>query len=116
MLNRVHLVGHLTDEPKLIQTKLSSYIEFHIQTLYRWFDENGNAKKRVEKIPISVKSPRARKFAQTQLRKDMAVAIDAELRDKIIYTQEGKRLQVCYVSVGDHGSLRHFRDSAEATS
>ena len=96
-LNRVVLIGNLTDDPELRYTQSgTARTRFSIAINRSWRDRDGNMKEDVTFVPIVVWGPQAEHCANF-LSKGRPVAVDGRLRIDTFETQEGERKKVTEV-------------------
>ena len=123
-LNRVVLIGNLTDDPELRYTQTgTARTRFSIAINRSWRDRDGNMKEEVTFVPIVVWGPQAEHCANF-LSKGRPVAVDGRLRIDSFETQEGERKKVIevvaetvqFLGSGTRSSTTSASTSAEAGS
>lgn len=96
-LNRVVLIGNLTDDPELRYTQNGvARTRFSIAVNRRYRDKEGNTKEETTFVPIVVWGPQAENCAN-YLGKGRSVAVDGRLRIDTFQTEEGERRKVAEV-------------------
>lgn len=96
-LNRVILIGNLTDDPELRYTQSgTARTRFSIAINRRYRDKEGNLQDDTTFVPIVVWGPQAENCAN-YLGKGRQVAIDGRLRIDSFQTAEGERRKVAEV-------------------
>ena len=96
-LNRVVMIGNLTDDPELRYTQNgTARTRFSIAINRSWRDREGNMKDEVTFVPVVVWGPQAEHCANF-LSKGRPVAVDGRLRIDTFETQEGERKKVVEV-------------------
>lgn len=96
-LNRVVLIGNLTDDPELRYTQSgTARARFSIAVNRRYRDREGNLQEETTFVPIVVWGPQAERCAN-YLGKGRLVAIDGRLRIETFETEEGERRKVAEV-------------------
>jgi single-strand DNA-binding protein len=96
-LNRVILIGNLTDDPELRYTQKGvARTRFSIAVNRRYRDREGNLQEETTFVPIVVWGAQAENCAN-YLAKGRAVAVDGRLRIETFETEEGERRKVAEV-------------------
>lgn len=96
-LNRVVLIGNLTDDPELRYTQNGvARTRFSIAVNRRYRDREGNMQEETTFVPIVVWGPQAENCAN-YLGKGRSVAVDGRLRIETFETEEGERRKVAEV-------------------
>ncbi len=96
-LNRVILIGNLTDDPDLRYTQAgTARARFAIAVNRRWRDREGNLQEETTFVPIVVWGAQAENCAQ-YLAKGRLVAVEGRLRIDSFETEEGERRKVVEV-------------------
>jgi len=96
-LNRVILIGNLTDDPELRYTQAgTARTRFAIAINRRWRDREGNLQEETTFVPIVVWGPQAENCAN-YLEKGRLVAVEGRLRIDSFETEEGERRKVVEV-------------------
>jgi len=96
-LNRVILIGNLTDDPELRYTQNgTARTRFAIAINRRWRDREGNLQEETTFVPIVVWGPQAENCAN-YLEKGRLVAVEGRLRIDSFETAEGERRKVVEV-------------------
>jgi single-strand DNA-binding protein len=96
-LNRVVLIGNLTDDPELRYTQSgTARTRFSIAINRRYRDKEGNLQDDTTFVPIVVWGPQAENCAN-YLGKGRQVAVDGRLRIDSFQTAEGERRKVAEV-------------------
>ncbi len=96
-LNRVILIGNLTDDPELRYTQSgTARTRFSIAVNRRYRDKEGNLQDDTTFVPIVVWGPQAENCAN-YLAKGRQVAIDGRLRIDSFQTEEGERRKIAEV-------------------
>lgn len=96
-LNRVVLIGNLTDDPELRYTQNGvARTRFSIAVNRRYRDREGNMQEETTFVPIVVWGAQAENCAN-YLGKGRAVAVDGRLRIETFETEEGERRKVAEV-------------------
>lgn len=96
-LNRVILIGNLTDDPELRYTQNGvARTRFSIAVNRRYRDREGNMQEETTFVPIVVWGPQAENCAN-YLGKGRSVAVDGRLRIDTFETEEGERRKVAEV-------------------
>jgi len=96
-LNRVILIGNLTDDPELRYTQNGvARTRFSIAVNRRYRNREGNLQEETTFVPIVVWGPQAENCAN-YLGKGRSVAVDGRLRIETFETEEGERRKVAEV-------------------
>ncbi len=96
-LNRVILIGNLTDDPELRYTQNGvARTRFSIAVNRKYRDREGNVQEETTFVPIVVWGPQAENCAN-YLEKGRLVAVDGRLRIGTFETEEGERRKVAEV-------------------
>ena len=96
-LNRVILIGNLTDDPELRYTQAgTARTRFAIAINRRWRDREGNLQEETTFVPIVVWGQQAENCAN-YLEKGRLVAVEGRLRIDSFETEEGERRKVVEV-------------------
>ncbi|MBI1743342.1 single-stranded DNA-binding protein [Candidatus Acetothermia bacterium] len=121
-LNRVVMIGNLTDDPELRYTQNgTARTRFSIAINRSWRDREGNMKEEVTFVPVVVWGPQAEHCANF-LSKGRPVAVDGRLRIDTFETQEGERKKVIEVVaeavqfLGSGGGRSSEASSSEAAT
>jgi len=93
-LNRVIMIGRLTDEPELRYTQSGrARARFRIAVNEPYRDQEGNIQERTTFVPVVVWGPQAENCAN-YLEKGRLVAVDGRLRIDTFQTEEGETRKV----------------------
>lgn len=96
-LNRVILIGNLTDDPELRYTQSGrARTSFSIAVNRRWRDAQGNLQEETTFVPIVVWGSQAENCAN-YLAKGRLVAVDGRLRIRTFEPEEGERRKITEV-------------------
>lgn len=96
-LNRVILIGNLTDDPELRYTQSgTARTRFRIAVNRRYRDKEGNLQEEATFVPIVVWGTQAENCANF-LGKGRLVAVDGRLRIDTFETQEGEKRKIAEV-------------------
>ncbi len=96
-LNRVILIGNLTDDPELRYTQNgTARARFRVAINRRWRDRDGQLQEETTFVPVVVWGPQAETCAN-YLEKGRLVAVEGRLRIDSFETAEGERRKVVEV-------------------
>jgi single-strand DNA-binding protein len=114
-LNRVVLIGNLTDDPELRYTQSgTARARFRIAVSERYRDREGNLQEQTTFVPIVVWGPQAENCAN-YLEKGRLVAVDGRLRIDTFQTEEGETRKVVEIVARTVQFLGGPKEAAEET-
>lgn len=106
MLNKVMIIGHLGQDPKIINTSNGAKLAtFNIATSESWKDKNTGEKKEItEWHNIVITSSSLAKIAEKYLTKGSKVYIDGKLKTRSYEDKSGDKKYITEVIVGGYNS------------